>query len=75
MKEEKTIEKWKENKIKYNREYTKSTYKRFSFLVRLDDLNKIEHLENKKSVSQYINELIDKDLKKNLKSLTAKIRR
>lgn len=47
---------------KYRREYAKKTYKRYSVNVRIDDIEMINLLESKKSVSGYLLELIRKDM-------------
>ena len=60
------IENWKKNKIAYNQEYTKTTYQRFTFLVKKEDTKKIDFIKSQKSISSYINNLIDNDIQKSI---------
>ena len=58
------MERWKENKNKYDKNYRKQNYKLYQFKIRLDDLETIEHMNNQTNKSDYIYKLIKEDMKK-----------
>ena len=55
------MEKWKENKIKYNHKYDKENYTGFYLRLRKDSQEE-KHLKKLKNKNGYIRELILKDI-------------
>lgn len=59
------MEKWKQNKIKYNAKYTQEHYRQIKLNFNIEsDRDILEQLENVESKADYIRQLIRSDMKK-----------
>lgn len=52
------------DQIEYIKDYNKETYKRYSLMIRKDNVDVIEKLESQPSKNAYIISLIEKDIGK-----------